>query len=81
MLILARKKNESIHIGDDIVITIVDVAGENIKIGIDAPKNIQIFRSELLKEVQQENKQAATAKLDLKDLAQIIKLPHQRREK
>lgn len=75
MLILARKKNESIHIGDDIVITIVDVAGENIKIGIDAPKNIQIFRSELLKEIQQENKQATTNKINPKDLALIFKLP------
>lgn len=73
MLILARKKNESIRIGDDITITIVDVTGETIKLGIEAPKNIQIFRSELLKEVQQENKQAATAKINLQDLTEIIK--------
>ncbi|ABO50927.1 carbon storage regulator, CsrA [Desulforamulus reducens MI-1] len=73
MLILSRKKNESIHIGDNIIITVVDIGGDNIKIGIDAPKNVQIFRSELLKAVEQENKNAVSSKSVIQDLAQLIK--------
>lgn len=75
MLILTRKKDESIHIGDDIVITILDITGETIKIGIDAPRNIQIFRSELLKEIQRENQQAAASKMDLHSLKEILRTP------
>ncbi|SHK30467.1 carbon storage regulator CsrA [Desulforamulus aeronauticus] len=73
MLILSRKKNESIHIGDNIIITVLDIGGDNIKIGIDAPKNIQVFRSELLKAIEQENKNAVSPQSVIKDLAQFIK--------
>ncbi|GAB6180178.1 carbon storage regulator CsrA [Desulfotomaculum defluvii] len=73
MLILSRKKNESICIGDNITITVVDISGDNIKIGIDAPKNIQIFRKELLKAIEQENKNAASPKSVIEGLAQLIK--------
>ncbi len=48
MLVLSRKHNETLHIGNDIVITIVRVRGDSVRIGIQAPKEIHIMRSELL---------------------------------
>jgi carbon storage regulator len=47
MLVLSRKRDESIIIGDDVVITIVDVKGEQVKIGISAPKSVSIHRKEV----------------------------------
>ncbi|MCA9125083.1 MAG: carbon storage regulator CsrA [Planctomycetales bacterium] len=47
MLILSRKTNEQIHVGDDISITVVSVSGSRVKLGIDAPESVKIIRSEL----------------------------------
>ena len=55
MLILARKKDESIMIGENIEITIVDIQGDQIKIGIAAPKNVAIHRKEVFLEIKEEN--------------------------
>lgn len=69
MLVLTRKKNESIVINDNIEITIVDVQGDQVRIGINAPKNVSIYRKEIFLEIQAENKKAANVKsIDLKDL-------------
>ena len=54
MLVLTRKPNQSIMIGDDIEISVVSTAGENVRIGIQAPREIPIFRKELYLEIQQE---------------------------
>lgn len=51
MLILSRRESESIHLGDDIVVTIVRVAGEKVRIGIQAPSHIKVLRRELELEV------------------------------
>ena len=48
MLVLSRKPSERIHIGDNIIITVVRVSGQTVRIGIDAPKEIRIMREELL---------------------------------
>lgn len=58
MLVLTRKRDESIIIGDDIKITVVDVRGDQVKIGIDAPRQIPVHREEVYKEIQEENKRA-----------------------
>ena len=63
MLVLSRKKNLTIRIGDDIEITIVATANDQVKIGIQAPKNVEILRQEVFEEIQAENK-AATASID-----------------
>lgn len=59
MLVLTRKRDESIIIGDDIKITIVDVRGDQVKVGIDAPRSIPVHREEVYKEIQAENRRAA----------------------
>ena len=61
MLVLSRKKGETIKIGDDIEITIVATANDQVKIGIQAPKNIEILRKELFEEIQDENKAASAS--------------------
>jgi carbon storage regulator len=61
MLILARKKNQSLRIGDNIIITVLDVQGDQVRLGIDAPKDIQILRQELYDAVKDSNQQAAKA--------------------
>lgn len=60
MLVLTRKKNESIIINDNIEITIVEVQGEQVRIGINAPKNVSIYRKEIYLEIKEENKKAST---------------------
>lgn len=58
MLALARKVNESIVIGNDVEVTILEIKGDQIKIGVSAPKNVPIYRKELYVQIQEENKKA-----------------------
>lgn len=60
MLILARKVDEKILIGDDIEIIVVGVSGDNVRLGIKAPKDVKILRSEVYEEIEMENKEAAS---------------------
>lgn len=59
MLVLSRQKNESIMIGDNIVLTIVDIRGEKVRLGIECPKEIPVHRQEVYEAIQRENLQAA----------------------
>ena len=61
MLALARKVNESIMIGNDIEITVLEIKGDQIKLGVKAPKSVPIYRKELYVQIQDENKQAGCA--------------------
>ncbi|MBR2693998.1 MAG: carbon storage regulator CsrA [Thermoguttaceae bacterium] len=56
MLVLSRYKDQSIYIGDDIIITVVDVRGDRIRIGIDAPANIPVHRQEIYEAIRREQK-------------------------
>ena len=60
MLVLSRKVNETVLIGDDVRVTILAVDGERVRIGIDAPKSMRIFRKELLNQTIDINKLAAS---------------------
>ena len=58
MLALARKVNQSIVIGNDIEVTLLEIKGDQIKIGINAPKSVPIYRKEIFAQIQEENKSA-----------------------
>ena len=60
MLVLTRKPRQQIMIGDNIVINVVEVQGDNVRIAIDAPRDIKIYRGEIYRAIQEENKNAAT---------------------
>jgi carbon storage regulator len=64
MLVLKRKVNQSIKIANDIEITILAIEGEQIKIGIEAPKHIEIHRKEVYVAIQNENNEAGDASVD-----------------
>lgn len=61
MLVLSRKINQSIVIGDNIEIMLVDIRGDQIKLGINAPKNVKIFRKEVYEEIENQNLEASKA--------------------
>lgn len=58
MLALARKINQSIMIGNDVEVTLLEIKGDQIKIGINAPKDVPIYRKEIFDQIQQENRNA-----------------------
>jgi len=62
MLVLSRHRDESIMIGDDVVITIVDIRGDKVRLGIDAPQDIPVHRREVYEAIQRENQKAAEIK-------------------
>lgn len=74
MLVLTRKRDESIIIGDDIKITIVDVRGDQVKIGIEAPRSVPVHREEIYLEIQEENRRAALGQtVDALELDAFVK--------
>jgi len=74
MLVLSRKKDESILIGEDIEIIISEISEDKVKIGVKAPKNVKIFRKELVVEVEKENVQSVVSvSVDLSKLSEALK--------
>lgn len=65
MLVLSRKKNESIMIGEQVEIKILAIEGEQIKLGIVAPKEVTIHRAEVFREIQRQNKEALVLTADI----------------
>lgn len=59
MLVLSRHRDESIMIGDDVVVTIVDIRGDKVRLGIAAPQSIPVHRQEVYDAIQRENRRAA----------------------
>jgi len=64
MLVLSRKKGETIMIGDNIEVKILAVEGDQVKIGIVAPKSVKVHRSEIFEAIQQQNKEAVAENID-----------------
>jgi carbon storage regulator len=74
MLVLTRKIGESIKINDDVKITVIDVKGKNIRLGIEAPKETKIYREEVFLKIKEENQSAATStEFDLSKVSQLVK--------
>ena len=64
MLVLTRKRNQSIMVNDNIELTIIDIQGDQVRVGINAPKDVKIFRKEVYVEMTQENKEASNVTMD-----------------
>ena len=74
MLALTRKKNESIMIGDNIEIKILEIVGDKVRLGIEAPREIAIHRKEIYLQIQEENQEASQNTIAmLKKLKDLIK--------
>lgn len=65
MLVLSRKAGESIVIDDKIVVTVLDVRGDSVKLGVDAPYSVTIWRSEIVEDIKAQNRAAAQKNPDL----------------
>lgn len=73
MLVLARKQEESIMLGKDIEIKILSIEEDRVKIGISAPKDVEIYRKEVYLEIQEENKAARLQTTDFTELKDVFK--------
>ncbi len=60
MLVLTRRAGESVMVGDDVVITVLEVRGDVIRLGVQAPRTIQVHREEVYRELQRANREAAS---------------------
>ncbi|WP_040287096.1 carbon storage regulator CsrA [Sporosarcina koreensis] len=65
MLVLSRKPNESIKIGDNIELKIIEIKGDTVRIGIEAPKSVEILRGELVQSISESNTEAIEIDLSL----------------
>ena len=72
MLASARKTNQSIMIGNDIEITLLEIKGDQVKIGINAPKSVPIYRKEIYVQIQDENKKASEGEIDVEALNKLF---------
>ena len=78
MLILSRKTNESIIIGDNVEVMVVEIKGDQVKLGINAPKEVSLYRGEIYEAIQNENKEAAKTTLPPADVARLFKIKKRR---
>ena len=73
-MVLSRQKDETIIIGDDIEITVVDIRGDKVRLGVSAPKSISVHRKEVYDAIRRENREAAQVKPeDLSGLGKVAK--------
>lgn len=79
MLILTRRSGESLYLGDNIKVTVLSVQGKQIKLGLDVPKDMTVYREEVYKRVQEQNKLAIESKDD--DLLAVTTIWHGKKKK
>ena len=73
MLVLSRKTDESIMIGGNIEVIVLGVEGDNVKLGIRAPKDVGIYRNEIYIAIQNENRAAVSSSLSIEDVSKLFK--------
>ncbi len=72
MLILSRKVDEKIKIGSDITLTIIEIHGDQVKVGVEAPKKVKVFRQEVYDSIQAQNREAAAGSTSLEALSKLL---------
>jgi carbon storage regulator len=76
VLVLTRRPGESIVVGDDVVVTVLEVRGDVVRIGIAAPRSIQVHREEIYRELQKANREAASPSADaVNSLSELLRRP------
>jgi len=78
MLVLSRQRDETIMIGDEVEITVVDIRGDKVRLGISAPRNIQVHRKEVYEAIRRENQQAAG--LTPSDMSDVVDADQKKRK-
>jgi len=78
MLVLSRTRDQTIMIGDDIQITVVDIRGDKVRLGINAPSRIPVHRKEVYDAIKRENAQAA--QMDPGEVAAVMETPKQQKK-
>ena len=73
MLALSRKKDEAIIINDDVEVTVIEIKGDQVKLGITAPKSVPIYKKKLYEQIKDANKEATQQAIDVKALNQLFK--------
>ncbi len=74
MLVLTRRSGESLMVGDDVVITVLEVRGDVVRLGIKAPRSVQVHREEVYRELQRANREAASpSDLAVEALARMLR--------
>jgi carbon storage regulator len=73
MLVLSRKKGETLMIGDEIELVVLGVEGDQVRIGIVAPKHIEVYRKEVYLAIQSSNKEASQTSIGANELSEIFK--------
>ena len=68
MLILSRKINEKIMIGEEISVSIIEIRGDQVRLGVDAPKNVKVYRQEVFDAIKAENRAAAASAVTFPEL-------------
>lgn len=81
MLVLTRKKGQSLMIGQDIEISVVDIQGDQVRLGITAPRSVSIHRKEVFEEILQENLQASSMNLSVEELKKAVETMHLKKDK
>jgi len=75
MLILTRRVGETLMIGDEVTVTVLGVKGNQVRIGINAPKDVSVHREEIYEEIRQENRASVATQVDLTALAERLRQP------
>lgn len=73
MLVLSRKKGQSLNIGDSVRIVVLEVTGDNVRIGIEAPPEVAVYRSEIYLAIRRENREAVASREILAEVEALVK--------